>query len=87
MNRSAMLTQRQDRGGWATLRRGLAARAAHWEALRRRRRCAREWGRPAQWVRAVTLETRFQYTHKPASYRIFVFDVAVRWSALNVTPL
>jgi len=29
MNRSAMLTERQDCGGWATLRRGLAAHAAH----------------------------------------------------------
>jgi uncharacterized membrane protein HdeD (DUF308 family) len=29
-------------------------------------------GRSAQCVRAIALEARFQYTHKPASYRIFV---------------
>jgi len=72
MDPSAMLTERQDRGGWETLRLGLAARAAQCEALCRRRQCAREWGRSAQCVRAITLEARFQYTHKPASYRIFV---------------
>lgn len=44
-------------------------------------------GRPAQCVRAITREARFQYTHKPASYRIFVLGVPVRRSALNVTPL